>query len=252
VARASHTDSGGPDGVFHTTAWTDVLRAGTDNPDRAREALETLLARYWKPVYCYLRRKGYENDEAKDLTQGFFHTVVLERGLLTKADPARGRFRAFLLTALDRYCADAHRMQTAKKRRPEGALLDLDAVGPLPGPAPETSPEQAFHAAWAAVLIDQALASVKQGLEETGRRTHWELFRARVVHPTLGGIEPPPLAELCARFGVPDELKASNMITTAKRRFRSALRRHVGELTESPREAAAELAGLRILLGGRA
>ncbi|MBE3124006.1 MAG: hypothetical protein IMZ65_04310, partial [Planctomycetes bacterium] len=102
------TTMGGRGESFETTRWTEIVSARAGDDDRRREALDRILARYWKPVYCWLRRKGYGNEAAKDLTQGFFHEVVVKRGLVAKADRARGRFRAFLLTALRRYATSVH------------------------------------------------------------------------------------------------------------------------------------------------
>ena len=88
---------GGETETFLTTHWSlieDVQSRG----DKDRALIGLLLGKYWKPVYCYLRRKGYDNEQAKDLTQDFFHEVVLSRDLVRRADQSKGRFRSFLLT----------------------------------------------------------------------------------------------------------------------------------------------------------
>ena len=74
---------GGVEKVFLTTHWSLIEDRGTDtgDDDRRDAFVELLLKRYWKPVYCYLRRRGFQNEEAKDLTQGFFQEVVLGRNL---------------------------------------------------------------------------------------------------------------------------------------------------------------------------
>jgi len=84
------------DGRFATTRWTVVNAAGRSD-GRASEALAELCQVYWPPLYRYLRRRGYAAEQAQDLTQGFF-ARFLERESVRTADPARGRFRAFLLT----------------------------------------------------------------------------------------------------------------------------------------------------------
>ncbi len=91
---------GGTGGVFLTTHWSLIEDSKSDD-DRSRALIGLLLDRYWKPVYFYLRRKGHNNEEAKDLTQGFFHEIVLNRGLIQRADKAKGRFRSFILHALE-------------------------------------------------------------------------------------------------------------------------------------------------------
>src|SRR5262249_4483224 len=82
---------------FTTTHWSAVRMAGSDSAPGAKPALENLCRAYWYPLYTYVRRKGYAEEDAKDLTQQFF-TRLLQGDRLTLADPARGRFRTFLLT----------------------------------------------------------------------------------------------------------------------------------------------------------
>ncbi len=83
---------------------------------------------YWKPVYSYIRCKGYPTEEAEDLTQGFFHEIVLGRGLVQQADGKRGRFRTFLLRCLNRYLADVFRTERTKRHMPPGGLRSLETV----------------------------------------------------------------------------------------------------------------------------
>ncbi|MHC4281600.1 MAG: hypothetical protein ACYSWZ_01295, partial [Planctomycetota bacterium] len=89
MGRDDYTDIGGTGEVFLTTHWS--LIQGLDSGDKGgnRALIGLLMNRYWKPIYCYLRRKGYNNEQAKDLTQGFFHEVVLERHLIENADAAK-------------------------------------------------------------------------------------------------------------------------------------------------------------------
>ena len=96
---------------FTTTRWTLVNAAVRDN-QAAAAALEELCEAYWPPLYGYLRGRGYPVEKAQDLTQGFF-ARLLETGAITLADPSRGRFRAFLLTALKRYSGKGCRCSSA-------------------------------------------------------------------------------------------------------------------------------------------
>ncbi|MFW6157840.1 MAG: RNA polymerase sigma factor [Planctomycetota bacterium] len=234
MGRYDHTEMGGPNEAFETTPWTDLLRARTLDPDRRRAVVNQLLKRYWKPVYAYLRRKGKNNEEAKDLTQGFFEEIVLGRDLIQQADRRKGKFRTLLLTALDRYVTSAHRARTAQKRRPAEGLVSLDGVEGhrVPEPADNATPEQAFHCAWASALLDAVLDELRESYVGTGRAAYWEVFRTRTLDPILHGAEPVPLPDLCARLGIRDPARASNMLVTAKRRFRSILRSHVARFVE--------------------
>ncbi|NQT84454.1 sigma-70 family RNA polymerase sigma factor [bacterium] len=180
-------------GAFHTTHWTDIFDAMSHDEPRRQAALGELLGTYWKPIYCYLRCKGHGREAAKDLTQGFFHEVVLGRGLIQRADQAKGRFRTFLLTCLNRYAANVLRAETTKQRMPEGGLVRLEDVDWLnaPEPAHSASPLEAFDYAWASALLDQVVAEVAGECLETGNYTYWELFQARVLQPIMENADSP-------------------------------------------------------------
>ena len=65
------TDMGGTRQRFLTTQWS-LIENIKDGKDEDKLLISSLLEEYWKPVYCYLRRSGYDNEQAKDLTQAFF------------------------------------------------------------------------------------------------------------------------------------------------------------------------------------
>jgi RNA polymerase sigma-70 factor (ECF subfamily) len=233
---------GGADG-FQITRWTEILRARTDHAGRRREVVGEVLAKYWRPVYCYLRRKGRQDAEAMDLTQGFFHEVVLGRGLIQQADPMIGKFRTFLLTALNRYVTSVHRAETAQKRRPAEGMVHLDGFESAGAfePASYGTPDDAFHYAWAQHLLDEVLAEVRGDCCRNGHEAHWAVFQARVLGPIMAGAEPLPLPDLCARHGIADEATASNMVVTVKRAFQAALRRRVREFVDSDDQVEGEI-----------
>jgi RNA polymerase sigma-70 factor (ECF subfamily) len=239
-------------GVFRTTHWTEILDAGSKNEPTREAALQDLVGTYWKPVYCYLRRRGQRHEEAKDLTQGFFHQVVLGRSLIEQAKRSKGRFRTFLLTALDRYAEDVHRAEKAKQRMPEGGLLRLDGIENLNVSklAQYGTPAEVFDYTWATLLLDQVLADVEGECVERDMAMHWRVFQARVLEPILDGAKSPSLTELCAEYGISNEAAASNMVVTVKRRFKTVLRHHVRQLVNSEEEVEDEIREvLRIFCG---
>jgi len=229
---------GESDHVFQTTRWSNIRDAGTQDELRRKLSVDNLIIKYWKPVYCYLRRKGYENEIAKDLTQGFFHEVVLGRELIQQADQAKGRFRTFLLTALDRYVTSVYRKETAKKRLPKHGMIHLESeiLSNIPKSQLQEPPEQVFNYAWASNLLDQVLAEVREEYCNTGMETHWEVFRIKVLDPILEDAEAPSFAEICKKYGIESESKASNMIITVKRRFGVVLRRCLRQFVQSDSE----------------
>jgi RNA polymerase sigma-70 factor (ECF subfamily) len=250
MRHADYTDMGGVGQAFLTTHWSLIegLQAGED--DRNRALVELLLARYWKPVYCYLRRRGHPNEEAKDLTQGFFCEVVLGRNLIQKADQTKGRFRSFLLTALNRYVINMQEERAARKRTPGGGLvpLDLAEMTEVPHAMTTLTPEDAFTYAWVSALLEQVLQDVQAGCQKDGKAVYWQIFHDRVLRPVLKGAEAPSLESICRDYGLSDTAQASNMVVTVKRRFRTALTQRVRDSVMSDEEAEAELQEIRRFL----
>ncbi len=238
-----HTDIGGAQEAFLTTHWSLVESVEADSSDDKNCALiGLLLERYWKPVYCYLRCKGYANEPAKDLTQGFFYEVVLGRNLIQRADRSKGRFRTYILKALHNYVATVHATQTAQKRAPAGKLIPLDMVDP-PGFSritQEFTPEESFDYAWVSALMERVLEAVETKCYEDGKSVHWHVFHEKVLAPILDGADSVSLAELCHKYGIESPAVASNMIVTVKRCFRSILREHLRSTVLSDGEMAEE------------
>src|SRR6478672_8346050 len=112
-------------GIFATTHWSVVLAAQNVDPPRAREALELLCRTYWYPLYAYLRRRGYSEHDAQDLTQGFV-VQLLERRSLERVGPHKGKFRSFLLASLNYFLADQRDQNQAQKRGGGRELSSLE------------------------------------------------------------------------------------------------------------------------------
>jgi DNA-directed RNA polymerase specialized sigma24 family protein len=237
------TDMGGIREAFLTTHWSLVEHIQSDD-DKDRALIGLLLDRYWKPVYCYLRHKGYGNEDAKDLTQGFFHEVVLNKDLVGRADQSKGRFRTFLLHALDQYLSNKKRKQTTQKRSPKGKLVSFDIIGPpsLPEAISRLNPEDSYNYAWTASMLEQVFSEVEARCLEDDLETHWRVFQDKVVQPILGDTPPPSFADICEKYGIDDQKKAANMITTVKRRLQKALKQYLRNTATSDDEIHEEFA----------
>lgn len=243
------TTSGAPH-EFSTTHWTEIQAARTSSPEHRRNVLENLARRYWKPVYHYLRARGHQDAEARDITQDFFMDVVLGRDLFGKANPARGRFRAYLLHCLKNYLRDRHRRGHARDRAPSGLILSIDrwADGESTGYEPsavQATPEAVFHHRWAVALLEQVLERLITACKESGLTVHLEIFRHRVVRPALEQIAPIPLEDLARRYGLTVK-QAANRSETVRRRFRRLLSEEV-RLTVMDESSTKE--ELRALMG---
>jgi RNA polymerase sigma-70 factor (ECF subfamily) len=228
------TSMGGTRQAFLTTHWS-LIGEIHEGQDRDRALIGLLMERYWKPVYCFLRHKGHDNEQAKDLTQGFFHEVVLNRDLVRRADPARGRFRTLLLHALTQYLIDQKRKGWAQKRISPDQVMYLDMSDPqsLPELIAESEPQQSFDYTWKVELLERVIDEVKQYYIKRQMHTHWALFQERLLDPILSGDKPPSFKLLADQYRLTDQIQASNMFKTVKRLFRSVLKKQVRQTVVS-------------------
>ena len=242
MAYHDQTSMGGTGGVFLTTHWSLIEDSKSDD-DRSRALIGLLLDLYWKPVYFYLRRKGHSNEEAKDLTQGFFHEIILNRGLIQRADKAKGRFRSFLLHALEQYLIDQRHKTTAKKRIPKDKLVSLNAVEApvLPHTNPDMTAEESYNYGWMSALLDRVLSDIEAKCNEQDMSIHWNIFNDRILQPILKQHSSPSLEDICEKYGITDRKKASNMAITVKRCFQAVLQEHVRNTVISDDQTREEL-----------
>ena len=223
---------------FLTTQWSLVLAAGDSAAPGSREALDDLCERYWYPVYAFARRRGADADLAQDQVQGFF-SHLLERGTLKGADPARGRFRSFVLGAFKLYLAD-ERSRAAARKRGGGATvlpLDVDAAEEryrLEADA-EESPDRLFARRWALEL----LAHTRRRLDEelAGGRTP---ERSRRLAAFLTDADGAPYREVAEELGM-TESAVKVAVHRLRQRYGALLREEVARTVEDPGRVDDEL-----------
>lgn len=149
-----------------------MLKAGAGDAPAARPALETLCRTYWYPLYAYVRRRGYSPEDAQDLTQEFF-ARLLQRGSLASADPNRGRFRSFLLTAMNHFLADEWDRLKAQKRGGGWRALPLETAAAETRfrlePADPLTPERIYERRWAQTLLETVFERLRQEYEAEGK-----------------------------------------------------------------------------------
>ena len=225
--------------VFVTTHWSVVLTAGDSDTPRARAALETLCQTYWYPLYAFVRRTGHSREEAQDSTQEFF-ARLLTHNTFARADPARGRFRTFLLASLKNFLATEWAKARAQKRGGGAQLLPLEfdtAEARLAQPiAPGDTPDRAFDRQWALALLDVVLGRLRREYSDTGREG---LFLG--LKDTLGGGRTEiPYRELGANLGM-SEAGVKVAAHRLRRRYRELLREEIANTVAAPEEVEDEL-----------
>ncbi len=233
---------------FATTRWSQVLAAGRPNAGESREALSRLCESYWYPLYAYVRRWGYDAEQAQDLTQEFF-ARLLEKRYLRAADPARGRFRSFLLASLKHFLANERDRAGAVKRGGRAAIVSLELENAegrysLEPPDQET-PETIFERRWATTLLERTLSRLAREFESAGRKPLFD----RLEGCLTGDGEAAPYARLAADLGM-SEGAVKVAVHRLRKRFGALLREEIGETVATPAEVDDEIRELFRALGG--
>jgi len=226
-------------GRFATTRWSVVLAASGADSAAASEAIARLCETYWFPLYAYLRSRGYDAANAEDLTQGFF-AQLLEKKTFRHADPARGRFRSFLLTSLKNAAANARNRQLARKRSPDSPLLPLDAGTAEERyqlePATGETPERVFDRRWALALLDRVMDRLAAETAGAGRQQHFERLKEY-----LTGEQPQiSYAETAAALGM-SETAVKVAVHRLRRKFGALVHEEVSHTVASPDDVENEI-----------
>jgi RNA polymerase sigma-70 factor (ECF subfamily) len=234
---------------FKTTRWSVVLAAGGGDRPAAREAMSTLCGIYWQPLYAFIRRRGSSPEEAQDLTQAFLAHVI-EKESLRHVDPAKGKFRSFLLTSLKNFLSDQRSKESALKRGGGTAPLSLDAREAEERyslePAHEATPERIFERQWALAVIEQAMERLRERYSASGKEAHFEAMKIFLS----GEKRPRSHAEIAERLGI-SPLAVKVAVHRLRQRFRDALREEIAQTVASQEEIDAELRALYSALESR-
>ena len=238
--------------AFPTTDWGLLKNLRGNSPALREAGLNILAGRYWRPVYCFLKRSGHGDAEAKDLTQAFF-AAWLENDGFAKADPDKGRFRSFMLTCLKRFVSNERRADNAQRRKPAAGLVSLDELmenetHPFEPKDDGLTPDKVFDRRWAVGVVTRVLKLLESECEITGKRAHYDIFVRRIIAPILHGTEEKSLADLGARHGL-TEKQAGNCLLTAKRAYRRLMEEEVRLYAETAAEVADEIRELFLVLG---
>lgn len=239
----------GPSGPrsFATTQWSLVRAADPRAGSRARAALEQLCRAYWYPLYAFVRGRGHSADDAQDLTQAFFASL-LETGGFAAADPGRGRFRSYLLGAMKHFLANEWHRARAQKRGGQLELVEWDALEPerryADAAAPTGDPDLLFDRQWALETTGAALELLRAELEGAGKGEEFDALKG-----CLTGREEATRADLAARLGMTgNALKVA--IHRLRQRYRVLLRAVVAETVSDEAELEEELRYLASVLRG--
>src|SRR5262245_18649704 len=239
-----HEGAGEPH-EFVSTRWSLILSAAnlTNEEQKARDALAELCRTYWRPIFLFARARGYSVEDAQDLTQDFFVTI-LKKNWLQHADRNRGRFRSLLLKSLQNFLINAAEKTYASKRgggvefiswddwmaeAPSQSSIPVQALDSLP-------PERIFDLTWATTVVEHAFQRLREECESRGKL--W-LFQALSPHLTDARDEV-SYADPSAALGVPEAV-VNTQLHNIRQRYRSLLRDEVSQTVEDPADVDDEI-----------
>jgi RNA polymerase sigma-70 factor (ECF subfamily) len=232
---------------FATTHWSWIQAAQDGSSSRARDALAALCAAYWYPLYAYVRHCGHKPDDAQDLTQEFF-ARLLDKDYLRSADRARGRFRSFLLAALQHFLCNEYDRAKARKRGGGKRVLSLDLDDAETRyrrePAERMTAERLFERRWALTLLDHVLARLEAEWTKAGKS---ELFHALKAH--LTGEKDKQVYHSLATTCATTEGAIKVTVHRLRRRYRELLREEIGRTLQDPAGVDEEIQELFAVLG---
>lgn len=224
---------------FRTTHWSVVLQAGKSETAESSEALDRLCRTYWPAIYGFVRRQGHGPDDAKDLVQGFFSGLLARQGL-EKVDPAKGRFRSFLLASVAHYLANERERALAQKRGGGVEALPLDAQGEevryLIEPGHQLTPERIYEQRWAHAVLERVLTRLEAEFTAAGHAKRFESLKSFLSEDAVGTS----YAEAAAGLGM-SVSAVTSIIHRMRLRYRELFRDEIAQTVVDPAEVDDEI-----------
>ena len=216
-----------------------MLAAGGDDSAAARAALSALCEAYWYPLYAYIRRRGTDAEDARDLTQSFLASLI-ERQDFKNLDKERGRFRAFLLASLQHFLANDAARRRAQKRGGDVTTLSLaleDAEGRYRvEPAESGTPETLYERRWALTVIDRVLARLRDEWRVEGGGEEFDALKACLLGEGPRGGYAAIAQALDSTEGA---IKVA--VHRLRKRFQTELKRDIAETVSDPADVDDEI-----------
>ncbi len=227
-----------------------MLAATGRESAEAAAALERLCATYWYPLYAYVRHRGHSPEDSKDLTQEFFYRL-LQGKYLARVDPHKGKFRSFLLAAMNHFLANEWDRVKTLKRGGQVTFLSLDELQAERRYQCEDStgrsPEQFYETMWAFALLDKVLGLLREETAAAGHSARFEELKAVLMgeRPTL------TYAEMARKLGT-TEAALKVALQRLRQRYAELLRVQIAQTVPGPEEVNDELRHLYAVLSSEA
>lgn len=227
-----------PGDIFATTHWSVVLAAGRERTQQADRALATLCQLYWHPLYTYVRKRGYSPHDAEDLTQEFFARILARNDVAT-VSRERGKFRSYLLAAINHFLSDEWDKARAQKRG-GGRVIHLDSAVAESLYAQEhadgMTPERLFDQRWAITVLEEVYRQLRQEYQRAGKAALFETLRFAL----MGERSAVPYARLAVQMNL-TEAAIKVAVHRLRKRYRQVLSELVAGTVSSPDEVDEEM-----------
>ena len=242
---------GGNQQKFPQTNHSAIIAARSDDDQVRQRAFDSIVGSYWKPAYKYVRIKWHMgNEDAKDLTQGFF-ADAFEKNYVAGYDASKASFQTYLRTCIDGFVSNWRKSQSRLKRGGGFEHLGLDfndAENEILAHAAseELTPEQYFHREWIRNLFSQAVLTLRERYQNTGREVQFRLFELYDLEDEVAGKL--SYASLATQFGL-TPAHVTNYLSAARRDFKRVVLDKLREITGSEdefRREARELLGVEV------
>ena len=233
---------------FQTTRWSLVLAAGREPGERSREALSGLFEAYWYPIYGFARSQGFSEDDARDLVQGYF-TSLLDRRGLSGVDPAAGRFRSFVIVSVRNYLNNERARRASLKRGGDRVVESLDTLVAEQRlrrePSTPSDADRAFERRWAETVVERARMRLQAELEEGGHADRFALLGGLLT----GTGDTKPYSEIATRLEM-TEAGVKSLVHRMRKRFGVLLRGEVLQTLGNADDVDEEIRYLLHVLSG--
>jgi RNA polymerase sigma-70 factor (ECF subfamily) len=226
-------------GRFQTTRWSIVLQAGEVEGVSSRDALAALCEAYWYPAYAFVRSQGYAEEDARDLTQSYFATL-LDKGFLRNLRPELGRFRSFLLVSIRNFLSNQRDWDRAQKRGGRAQPIPLDVqeaeARMVTDRSADLSPARSFEVRWALTVVQRSMERLGSEFVSAGQEERFTLLRGFLIGegPTLS------YEDIARRLEV-SENAVKSMVRRLRKRFGVVLRAEVAQTIDRQEDVDEEL-----------
>jgi RNA polymerase sigma-70 factor (ECF subfamily) len=232
---------------FATTHWSVVLRAGRgEKAEDTTAALGRLYQTYWYPLYAYVRRQGQDPQTAEDLVQEVF-LALLDKNQLASVGPEKGRFRSYLLAAVNHLLANEWHKRHRQKRGGGQTPVALDALAAEERyrlePTDDHAPDRLFERRWALALLDAVFARLRTEWQAAGKGPTFERLRVFLS----GDSDSPGYASVGTELGW-SEGATRVAVHRLRQQYRDSLREEIAQTIANPTEVEDELRHLLAVL----